>query len=290
MSPSPRALVPVAHPYCVYVLHWDRTELTAFRVHTSYLQIKSRGCGAPSMSGAMCRSPKSLFCPNVSTVTALCAMRNRCRSVMSLLCFTEAFLGQLRPNNYLQLSNYLTASLKLMICLINFWELWRWWFGRFCHGLGQTRCHHVSVSSFSCRKHVYRTALDPRRNDLLAFQTGLYELLYKIHHLSRKQRALCEKWELEVIKNSLSSDSSDYGSAVDCWTTLFEAGMRIPLPQDLKTFGINNFLNMFLALNSLMLDLWQNLLAQIFFSKSHIVLFFHTAYLKIPSPFFLMCL
>lgn len=78
---------------------------------------------------------------------------------------------------------------------------------------------------------------------------------------------------MEVIKNSLSSGSSDYGSDVDCWTTLFEAGIGIPVPWDLKTFGINNFWNMFLTLNSLILDLQQNFLAQIFFSKSHIALF-----------------
>lgn len=144
-------------------------------------------------------------------------------------------------------------------------------------------------SSFSCREHVYCKPLDPQRNSLSAFQTGLCYLLYKIPNFSRKQRALFEKWELEVIKNSLSSDSSDYGNAVDCWTTLFEAEIGIPVPWDLKAFGINNFWNMFLTLNSLILDLWQNFLAQVFFSKSHTALFYAVC-LKIPSPFFPTCL
>lgn len=175
-----------------------------------------------------------------------------------------------------------------MRCLINSGEVCRWWFGCFCHSLGQTGCHPVSILSFSCREHMYHTALGPQGNYLSAFQTGLYELLYKIHHLSRKQRALCEKWELEVI-NSLSSDSSDYGNAVDCRTTLFKAGMGIQVLWDFKTFGINNFWNMCLTLTSHILDLWQNFLARILFSESYVALFYAVC-LKIPSPVFPRCL
>lgn len=42
---------------------------------------------------------------------------------------------------------------------------------------------------------------------------------------------------------------------------------------------------MFLTLNSLILDLWQNFLAQIFFSKSHIALFLHCIS-ENPKPIF----
>lgn len=187
----------------------------------------------------------------------------RCITTSGLCCPYCALHGMIWP----ALSWIITYN------LINFGRLWRWWFGCLCHSLVQTRCHPVSISSFSCKEPVYCIALDPQRNYLSAFQTGLCYLLYKIHNFSRKQRALFENWELEVIKNFLSSDSSDYGNALDCWTTLFEAQIRIPEPWDVKTFGINNFWNMFLTLNSLILDLWQNFLTRVFFSKSHPALF-----------------